>query len=186
MSRALLLLLLLAACTPRPQHHKTAMESLPWSNDDGRQKIVLRQAGVFTLRADGFILCAADDATLINVYGGDGGVSIVGRKQGKTILHMKRRGDDDAVETADVDIYVVEPELDAFALAVGETITFPATNVKEFSASAPEIVSAVLPPDGGMFVITGKKPGLAMLVLLGVDGSQRSLKFEVVGGDKQI
>jgi hypothetical protein len=137
------------------------------------------------LRADGFILCTADDATLFNVYGGEDGVAIIGRKQGKTVLHLKRRGED-GVESADVDVIVVEPEPDAYALAMGETITVPSRGVREFSESGPGIVELVLPPDDGMFVITGKKPGSTSILLIQIDGSQRILKLDVVGGDKQI
>src|SRR6185436_12678822 len=72
-----------------------------------------------------------------------------------------------AAATAGADDHVEE-----LALAVGETKTISAKDVKNYSEGVPGIVDVRLTPDGGQFVVAGKKPGNTTLLLIKNDGTQ--------------
>jgi pilus assembly protein CpaC len=57
-------------------------------------------------------------------------------------------------------------------IAVGETRTIPAGDVKQFSEGAPGIVDVRLTPDGSKFVLVGQRAGSTSLLLIKNDGSQ--------------
>ena len=65
------------------------------------------------------------------------------------------------------------------ALAIGETKTISATNVKEYSEGVKGVVDVVPTPDGKTFVITGKKPGTTTLLLIKTDGTQITYDISV-------
>lgn len=64
-------------------------------------------------------------------------------------------------------------------LAVGETRTLSASNVKNYNDSGQGIIDIRLTPDGGQFVIVGKKAGTTTLLLIKNDGSQLTYEITV-------
>jgi len=66
-----------------------------------------------------------------------------------------------------------------FALAVGETKTISARDVKNFSEASNGIIEIKLTSDNSQFVISGKKPGSTSLLLIKNDGSQVALSIHV-------
>ena len=64
-------------------------------------------------------------------------------------------------------------------LAVGETKTLSAREVKNYSVGVEGIVDVRLTPDGGQFVVVGKKPGNTKLLLIKNDGSQLTYDLTV-------
>ncbi len=57
-------------------------------------------------------------------------------------------------------------------LAVGETKTVPAGDVKQYSEGTPGILDVRLTPDGSKFVLVGQRAGSTSLLLIKNDGSQ--------------
>ena len=72
------------------------------------------------------------------------------------------------------------------ALAIGETKTISALNVKEYSEGVKGIVDVVPTPDGKTFVITGKKPGTTTLLLIKNDGTQLTYDISVATRNPEI
>ncbi len=74
-----------------------------------------------------------------------------------------------------------ESELDSddIALAVGETKTISARDVKNYSEGVAGIIDVKLTSDASQFVIVGRKPGSTTLLLIRTDGSQRSISVNV-------
>jgi pilus assembly protein CpaC len=65
-------------------------------------------------------------------------------------------------------------------LAVGETKTISARDVKNFVPDAGQgIIDVRLTPDGGQFVIVGKKAGTTTLLLIKTDGTQVTYEISV-------
>jgi pilus assembly protein CpaC len=64
-------------------------------------------------------------------------------------------------------------------LAVGETRTISAKDVKNYNDSGQGIIDIRLTPDGGQFVIVGKKAGTTTLLLIKNDGSQITYEITV-------
>ena len=65
------------------------------------------------------------------------------------------------------------------ALAVGETRTISARDVRNFSEGSPGIIEIKLTSDNSQFVISGKKPGSTTMLLIKSDGSQVSFAVHV-------
>jgi pilus assembly protein CpaC len=65
------------------------------------------------------------------------------------------------------------------AIAIGETRTISAKDVKSYSDSAQGVIDVRLTPDGGQFVIVGKKAGSSTLLLIKNDGSQVTYEISV-------
>ncbi|MDB4942706.1 MAG: Type pilus biosis protein PilQ [Labilithrix sp.] len=65
------------------------------------------------------------------------------------------------------------------SLAVGETKTISAANVKEYSEGVKGVIDVVPTPDGRTFVLTGKKPGTTTLLLIKTDGGQVTYDISV-------
>src|SRR6202000_2480428 len=57
-------------------------------------------------------------------------------------------------------------------IAVGETRTTPAGEVKQYAEGTPGIVDVRLTPDGSKFVLVGQRSGSTSLLLIKNDGSQ--------------
>lgn len=57
-------------------------------------------------------------------------------------------------------------------IAVGETRTIPAGDVKQYSEGTPGIVDVRLTPDGSKFVLVGQRSGSTSLLMIKNDGSQ--------------
>jgi pilus assembly protein CpaC len=70
-------------------------------------------------------------------------------------------------------------ESDDIGMAVGETRTIPARDVKNYSEGVPGIIDVKLTTDASQFIIVGKKPGSTTLLLIKADGSQRSISVNV-------
>lgn len=64
-------------------------------------------------------------------------------------------------------------------LAVGETRTLSAVNVKNYSEGSPGFVDVRLTSDGSQFVVAGSKPGSTTLLLIYKDGSKTSYDVNV-------
>lgn len=65
------------------------------------------------------------------------------------------------------------------SLAVGETRTLSAREVKNYSLGLPDIVDTRITPDGNQFVIVGKHTGSTTLLLLNNDGTRKTYEIEV-------
>lgn len=65
------------------------------------------------------------------------------------------------------------------ALAIGETKTVSAQNVKNYSEGSPGIIDVKLTTDNSQFVIAGRKPGSTTMLLIKNDGSQLTLTVHV-------
>jgi pilus assembly protein CpaC len=66
------------------------------------------------------------------------------------------------------------------ALAVGETRTLSAKDVKSYSESSlGSVVIATLSPDGTQFIVVGKKPGTSTFLFIKNDGSQVTYEITV-------
>lgn len=68
---------------------------------------------------------------------------------------------------------------DEIALAIGETKTVPARDVRNYSEGSPGIIDVKLTTDNSQFVIAGRKPGTTTMLLIKNDGSQLSLTIHV-------
>ena len=68
---------------------------------------------------------------------------------------------------------------DEIALAVGETATISAHNVKNYSEGVAGIVDVKLTTDGSKFVVVGRRPGSTTLLLISNDGRQRTININV-------
>jgi pilus assembly protein CpaC len=64
-------------------------------------------------------------------------------------------------------------------LAVGETRTISAKDVKNYNDSGQGIIDIRLTPDGGQFVIVGRKSGTTTLLLIKNDGTQITYEITV-------
>jgi len=64
-------------------------------------------------------------------------------------------------------------------LAVGETRTLSARDVKNYNDSGQGIIEIRLTPDGGQFIIVGKKSGSTTLLLIHNDGTQTTYEITV-------
>lgn len=64
-------------------------------------------------------------------------------------------------------------------LAVGETRTISAKDVKNYNDSGQGIIEIRLTPDGGQFIIVGKKSGSTTLLLIKNDGTQITYEITV-------
>ncbi|MBX3193147.1 MAG: pilus assembly protein N-terminal domain-containing protein [Labilithrix sp.] len=69
--------------------------------------------------------------------------------------------------------------VDEITLAIGETKTVSALNVKNFSEGSPGIIDVKLTTDNSHFVIAGRKPGSTTMLLIRNDGSQTTLTIHV-------
>jgi pilus assembly protein CpaC len=72
-----------------------------------------------------------------------------------------------------------EQDSDDIALAVGETKTISARDVKNYSEGVAGIVDVKLTSDASQFVLVGRRPGSTTLLLIRTDGSQRSISVNV-------
>lgn len=68
---------------------------------------------------------------------------------------------------------------DEIALAVGETKTISARDVRNFSEGSPGVIEIKLTSDNSQFVISGKRPGSTTMLMIKSDGSQVSLAVHV-------
>lgn len=68
---------------------------------------------------------------------------------------------------------------DDIALAIGETRTISARDVKNYSEGVSGIIDIKLTSDATQFVLVGRKPGSTTLLLIKNDGSQQSISVNV-------
>ncbi len=68
---------------------------------------------------------------------------------------------------------------DEIALAIGETKTVSAKDVRNYSEGSPGIIDVKLTSDNSQFVIAGRKPGSTTMLLIKNDGSQISVTVHV-------
>jgi pilus assembly protein CpaC len=69
--------------------------------------------------------------------------------------------------------------LEELSLAVGETRTVSARDIRNYSLSLTDVVDTRLTPDNGQFVIVGKRPGSTSLLLIKNDGTQTTYEITV-------
>jgi hypothetical protein len=180
--RALLLSLLITiACSSSSARHRTATEPLPPPDPEEPQHVLVPEKGAKTLVVGGGpALCSVDDEHLVEVWSSDDSVSLVGKKRGRTIMHVARRGK----PKVDVVVDVVAPQPDAVALTIGQSMRFAAGAYKSWSDSGPGIVEVSATAD--VLSVTGRTPGTNVVALVRNDGTSRAIEFTVVGGDRQI
>jgi pilus assembly protein CpaC len=70
-------------------------------------------------------------------------------------------------------------ESDDIALAIGETRTISARDVKNYSEGVAGIIDVKLTSDASQFVLVGRKSGSTTLLLIKTDGTQRSISVSV-------
>ena len=94
------------ACSSPPSRHPTPTEGLPPPSSEEPQHVVVPEKAVKMLViADGPALCTVDDERLVAVWATREAVSIVGTKQGRTVMHVVRSGK----PKVDVIVEVVAP-----------------------------------------------------------------------------
>lgn len=64
-------------------------------------------------------------------------------------------------------------------VAVGETYTLPARNVRNWTEGVPGVVEVKVTSDGAQFLVAGRRPGTTTLLLLRDDGSQQAYAVNV-------
>ena len=70
-------------------------------------------------------------------------------------------------------------KLEELSLAVGETKSISARDVRNFSVADPAIVDVRVSPDGTTFLVVGRKPGSTTLVLIGNNGTQTTWSINI-------
>lgn len=90
-----------------------------------------------------------------------------------------------AASAAPTDRIAVESG-DDIALAVGETRTFSAKDVRNFSEGAAGIIDVRLTTDNSQFVVNGRKPGSTTLLLIKNDGTQVTINIHVFARAPQV
>lgn len=73
--------------------------------------------------------------------------------------------------------------MEELTLAIGQTKTLSAKDVKNFSEGSPGIIDVRLTTDGSQFIIAGKKQGQTTLLLIKNDGSQVTWSISVFQRD---
>jgi pilus assembly protein CpaC len=71
-------------------------------------------------------------------------------------------------------------------LAIGETKTIPAGDVKQYSEGTPGVVDVRLTPDGSKFIVVGQKSGSTSLLLIKNDGSQLNWVINVFSRSPEL
>lgn len=84
-----------------------------------------------------------------------------------------------AATFAATDAHAQRGARDDIALAIGETRTLPASNVKEYSVGVKGIIDVVSTPDGKTLVVTGRSEGSTNLLLIGNNGTQTTYEVSV-------
>jgi hypothetical protein len=173
-------LMAVSCASPGPKH-PTATEGLPAPHAEAPQQVLVTQRGAKTLvTSDGPARITVDDERVVEVWSTPESASIIGKTQGRTMLHVARPG----MPKLDVVVDVVAPRPNERALTIGERVLFAATNIAEWSESGPGIVE--VSSSGGAVAVTGRKPGTNVVVFVSADGAQRSVEFTVVGGERQV
>jgi pilus assembly protein CpaC len=72
-----------------------------------------------------------------------------------------------------------EVDSDDIALAIGETKTISARDVKNYSEGVAGVIDVKLTSDASQFVLVGRRPGSTTLLLIRNDGSQRAISVNV-------
>jgi Flp pilus assembly secretin CpaC len=146
-----------------------------------KKSVRIQVGGVVTFVVEA-VATTADDPSLVRVFGQPESIAVVGKKIGKTTLHVQKKKEG----TEDVDVEVVAGEPSTRALAVGETHPISMKGVKEYSVGLPDIVSTTTTTDGTQLLVTGKKQGTTTILMIGRDGKNRSHEIVVVGGDRHL
>lgn len=123
-----------------------------------------------------------DDPSPVRVFGQPTSIAVLGKKLGKTTLHVQTKKDG----VIDVDVEVIAGEPAARAIAVGETYPMSMTGVKEYSVGLPDLLAIGTTTDGAQLLVTGKKPGTTTILFIGKDGKNHSHEIVVVGGDRHF
>jgi pilus assembly protein CpaC len=72
-----------------------------------------------------------------------------------------------------------EERIEELSLAVGETKSISAKEIRNFSVADPAIIDVRVSPDGSTFLVVGRKPGSTTLVLIKNDASQVTWSINV-------
>jgi hypothetical protein len=175
--------LMLAACSSPPPPARPAMqtEMVEAPPPDARKKVRIQVGGVVTFVVEA-AATTADDPSLVRVFGQPTNIAVIGKKLGKTTLHVQTKKDG----VIDVDVEVVAGEPTTRAIAIGETFAMSMNGVKEYSVGLPDLVATATTTDGTQLLVTGKKPGTTTILLIGKDGKNHSHEIVVVGGDRHF
>jgi Flp pilus assembly secretin CpaC len=180
--RTLFFVIVCAACSPPPPTHTPMQtEKVEAPPPSERKKVKIEVGGVITFVVEA-VTTTADDASLVRVYGQPNAIAVVGKKIGKTTLHVQTKKD--GVEDVDVEVIAGEPA--TRALAIGETHPLSMKGVKEYSVGLPDIVATVATTDGSQLLVTGKKQGTTTILMIGKDGKNQKYEIVVVGGDRHL
>lgn len=179
---AVVVILVLGACSSPPSPARPAMqtEKVEPPPEADKKSVRLQVGGVVTFVVEA-VATTADDPSLVRVFGQPTNIAVIGKKVGKTTLHVQTKK-----EVVDVDVEVVAGEPASRALAVGETHPLPMKGVKEYSVGLPDIVTTATTSDGTQLLVTGRKAGTTTILLIGKDGKNRSHEIVVVGGDRHF
>jgi Flp pilus assembly secretin CpaC len=146
-----------------------------------KKSVRIQVGGVITFVVEA-VATTADDPSLVRVFGQPTSVAVIGKKIGKTTLHVQTKKDG----TQDVDVEVTAGEPGTRALAIGETHPFSMKGVKEYSVGLPDVVSTVATSDGAQLLVTGRKAGTTTILMIGRDGKTTTHEIVVVGGDRHL
>ncbi len=72
-----------------------------------------------------------------------------------------------------------ETKIEELSLAVGETKSISARDIRNFSVADPSIIDVRVSPDGGTFLVVGRHSGSTTLVLIKNDGAQTTWSINV-------
>lgn len=179
----LLLFAATGACSSPPPPARPAMqtEKVEAPPPSEKKSVRIQVGGVITFVVEA-VAVTADDPNLVRVYGQPTNIAVIGKKIGKTTLHVQTKKEG----TQDVDVEVIAGEPGTRALAIGETHSFSMKGVKEYSVGLPDVVSAVATSDGTQLLVTGRKPGTTTILMIGKDGKNTTHEIIVVGGDREL
>ena len=175
--------LLLAACSspPPPARPPMQTEKVEPPPPTEKKKVRIQVGGVVTFVVEA-VATTADDPSLVRVFGQPDSIAVIGKKIGKTTLHVQKKKDG----SEDVDVEVVAGEPTTRALAIGETHPLSMKGVKEYSVGLPDIVSTAATSDGTQLLVTGRKQGTTTILMIMKDGKTHSHEIAVVAGDRHL
>ena len=182
-SSSTLLLLLMVACSSPPPPTRAPMqtEKVEAPPPAEWKSVRIQVGGVVTFVVEAQTT-TADDPSLVRVYGQPTNVAVIGKKIGKTTLHVQTKKEG----VQDVDVEVIAGEPTTRALAIGETHPYSMKGVKEYSVGLPDVVATVATSDGAQLLVTGRKAGTTTILMIGKDGKNTTHEIIVVGGDRHL
>lgn len=175
--------LLVVGCSSAAPPSRAPMqtEKVEPPSAEQRKSVRIQVGGLVTFVVEA-VTTTADDPSIVRVYGQPNAINVIGKKVGKTTLHVQTKKDG----AEDVDVEVLPGDPATRALAIGETHPLSMKGVKEYSVGLPDIVSTVATSDGTQLLVTGKKAGSTTILMIMKDGKNQKHEFVVVGGDRHL